>query len=375
MCPNIGECWEEREATFLILGTKCTRRCGFCDVMTAKPEAVDPEEPTRIAETVARMGLRYVVLTGVARDDLPDGGASVWAEAIGACRAAVPGIDVEVLPSDFKGGERDIATVLAAEPTVFAHNLETVPRLHERIRPAFGYERSLDVLRFAKRSRAGQVTKSNLILGMGETAEEVHRRPWRPARHRGRHRDDGTVSAAHAAASPGAPMGARPRSSPSTRRRARRWGSRTSRPARSFARATTRESSCGARWPPASAPEERRSRPVSRILCAGSPAGDHLSRPRSRATATRSPGRCGLPGSSGGPPSNAPCSTLLRTGVTEPRRSPAALVGSYPTVAPLPPASPRTAVSFLLPLREVAPAWLAPASCPAESGLSSNDHR
>ena len=173
MCPNIGECWEEREATFLILGTKCTRRCGFCDVMTAKPEAVDPEEPTRIAETVARMGLRYVVLTGVARDDLPDGGASVWAEAIGACRAAVPGIDVEVLPSDFKGGERDIATVLAAEPTVFAHNLETVPRLHERIRPAFGYQRSLDVLSFAKGSRAGQVTKSNLILGMGETAEEV----------------------------------------------------------------------------------------------------------------------------------------------------------------------------------------------------------
>jgi lipoic acid synthetase len=173
MCPNIGECWEQREATFLLLGATCTRRCGFCDVMTGKPGPVDADEPRRIAETVARMGLRYVVITGVARDDLPDGGASVWAEAIGACRAAVPGIDVEVLPSDFKGGERDIATVLDASPTVFAHNLETVPRLHDRIRPAFGYQRSLEVLRFAKRHRPAQVTKSNLILGMGETPEEV----------------------------------------------------------------------------------------------------------------------------------------------------------------------------------------------------------
>jgi lipoic acid synthetase len=173
MCPNIGECWEEREATFLLLGSKCTRRCGFCDVMTAKPDAMDPDEPARIAATVATMDLRYVVLTGVARDDLPDGGAAIWAETIRACRAAVPGIDVEVLPSDFKGGERDIATVLDAEPTVFAHNLETVPRLHDKIRPAFGYRRSLDVLRFAKRERPGQVTKSNLILGMGERPDEV----------------------------------------------------------------------------------------------------------------------------------------------------------------------------------------------------------
>jgi lipoyl synthase len=173
MCPNIGECWEEREATFLLLGTKCTRRCGFCDVMTAKPDVVDEHEPERIAETVARMGLRYVVVTGVARDDLPDGGAEIWAETIRACRAAVLGIDVEVLPSDFKGGERDIATVLDAVPTVFAHNLETVSRLHGRIRPAFGYDRSLGVLRFAKRHRPGQVTKSNLILGMGERPDEI----------------------------------------------------------------------------------------------------------------------------------------------------------------------------------------------------------
>ena len=172
-CPNIYECWEDREATFLILGDRCTRRCGFCDVMTAKPVEVDEGEPARIADAVKVMGLRYVVLTGVARDDLEDGGARIWAESIRAVRAAVPGIGVEVLPSDFKGGERDIATVLDAEPDVFAHNLETVRRLHPRIRPAFGYDRSLEVLRMAKRLRAGQVTKSNLILGMGERPEEV----------------------------------------------------------------------------------------------------------------------------------------------------------------------------------------------------------
>ncbi|MGZ4153737.1 MAG: lipoyl synthase [Actinomycetota bacterium] len=173
MCPNIAECWEEREATFLILGARCTRRCGFCDVMTARPDPVDEDEPARVAEVVADMGLRYVVLTAVARDDLPDGGARIWAAAVRACKAAVPGIGVEVLPSDFKGGERDVATVIEAEPDVLAHNLETVRRLHDRIRPAFGYERSLEVLRLAKRLRAGQITKSNLILGMGETTEEV----------------------------------------------------------------------------------------------------------------------------------------------------------------------------------------------------------
>ncbi|GIU99615.1 MAG: lipoyl synthase [Actinomycetota bacterium] len=172
-CPNLSECWEEREATFLILGDRCTRRCGFCDVMTAKPGPVDEDEPRRIAEAVRAMGLRYAVLTGVARDDLPDGGARIWAAAIRAIREAVPGCGVEVLPSDFKGGERDIATVLDAGPDVFAHNLETVRRLHPRIRPAFGYDRSLEVLRFAKRYRPGQVTKSNLIVGMGERPEEL----------------------------------------------------------------------------------------------------------------------------------------------------------------------------------------------------------
>ena len=173
MCPNIHECWEDREATFLILGDRCTRRCGFCDVMTAKPKPVDADEPARIAEAVARMGLRFVVLTGVARDDLADGGASMWAEAVRSVRAAVPGVGIEVLPTDFKGGERDIATLLEAAPDVFAHNLETVRRLHGRVRPAFGYDRSLEVLRLAKRLRPGQVTKSNVILGMGERPDEV----------------------------------------------------------------------------------------------------------------------------------------------------------------------------------------------------------
>jgi lipoyl synthase len=172
-CPNIHECWEEREATFLILGDRCTRRCGFCDVMTARPDPVDEDEPRRIAEAVRAMGLRFVVLTGVARDDLADGGARIWAAAVRAIRDAVPGCGIEVLPSDFKGGEPDITTVIVAEPDVFAHNLETVRRLHPRIRPAFGYDRSLDVLRFGKRVRPEQVTKSNLILGMGERQGEI----------------------------------------------------------------------------------------------------------------------------------------------------------------------------------------------------------
>jgi lipoic acid synthetase len=173
MCPNIHECWEEREATFLLLGSRCTRRCGFCDVMTARPEPVDADEPQKVAEAAAAMGLRFVVITGVARDDLPDGGASIWAETVRAVKRAIAGVQVEILPSDFKGGERDIATVLEAEPDVFAHNLETVRRLHPRIRPAFGYDRSLDALRIAKRVHPGQITKSNLILGMGERPHEV----------------------------------------------------------------------------------------------------------------------------------------------------------------------------------------------------------
>jgi lipoyl synthase len=172
-CPNIFECWEEREATFLILGERCTRRCGFCDVETARPAPADEDEPERIAEAVEAMGLRYVVLTGVARDDLPDGGARIWAAAVRAVRSRVPGCGVEVLPPDFKGRRDAVETVIDAEPDVFAHNLETVRRLHPRIRPGFDYDRSLEVLRMAKELRPGQITKSNLILGMGELADEV----------------------------------------------------------------------------------------------------------------------------------------------------------------------------------------------------------
>ncbi|MGH2573028.1 MAG: lipoyl synthase [Actinomycetota bacterium] len=172
-CPNIYECWEDREATFLVLGDKCTRRCGFCDVMTARPDPIAEDEPDRIARAVAAMGLRYVVLTGVARDDLPDGGARIWAACVRTIREAIPECGVEVLPPDFKGDPLAIRTVMDAEPDVFAHNLETVRRLHARIRPAFGYDRSLEVLRIAKRLRPDGITKSNLILGMGERSDEV----------------------------------------------------------------------------------------------------------------------------------------------------------------------------------------------------------
>lgn len=172
-CPNIFECWEQREATFLVLGDRCTRRCGFCDVETARPAAVDGDEPARIADAVRAMALRHVVLTGVARDDLPDGGAAAWAATVRAIRAAVPACTVEVLPTDFRGDARHVATVVEARPDVFAHNLETVRRLHGRIRPAFDYATSLEVLRIVKRLRPEILAKSNLILGMGEQPEEV----------------------------------------------------------------------------------------------------------------------------------------------------------------------------------------------------------
>jgi lipoyl synthase len=172
-CPNIYECWEDREATFLILGDRCTRRCGFCDVQTAKPFPVDEEEPERIATAVQAMGLRHVVLTSVARDDLPDGGARIWAACIRAIREQLPECGVEVLTPDFKGDREALAKVMDAQPDVFALNLETVRRLHERIRPAFGYDRTLDVLRVAKELRSGQFTKSGIILGMGERKDEV----------------------------------------------------------------------------------------------------------------------------------------------------------------------------------------------------------
>jgi lipoic acid synthetase len=171
-CPNIYECWEDREATFLIGGAQCTRRCDFCQIDTGRPEPLDRDEPRRVAESVATMGLRYATVTGVARDDLPDEGAWLYAETVRAIHERNPGCGVEVLIPDFSGTPALLGEVFDARPEVLAHNLETVPRIFKRIRPAFRYERSLDVLTQAR--DAGLVTKSNLILGMGETIDEVH---------------------------------------------------------------------------------------------------------------------------------------------------------------------------------------------------------
>jgi lipoic acid synthetase len=170
-CPNIYECWEDREATFLIGGDQCTRRCDFCQIDTGKPAPLDRDEPRRVAESVATMGLRYATVTGVARDDLPDGGAWLYAETVRAVHAAVPGCGVELLIPDFNAEPALLAEVFAARPEVLAHNLETVPRIFRRIRPGFRYQRSLRVLTAAR--EAGLVTKSNLILGMGEERAEI----------------------------------------------------------------------------------------------------------------------------------------------------------------------------------------------------------
>ena len=170
-CPNIFECWEDREATFLIGGDQCTRRCDFCQIDTGRPQPLDRDEPRRVAESVAAMGLRYATVTGVARDDQPDGGAWLYAQTAREIHDAVPGCKVELLVPDFNAEPAQLAEVFSARPEVFAHNLETVPRIFRRIRPGFRYERSLDVLRQAR--EAGMVTKSNLILGMGETTDEI----------------------------------------------------------------------------------------------------------------------------------------------------------------------------------------------------------
>jgi lipoic acid synthetase len=170
-CPNIFECWEDREATFLIGGDQCTRRCDFCQIDTGKPEALDRDEPRRVAESVQAMGLRYATITGVARDDLPDGGAWLYAETVQQIHALNPGTGVELLIPDFDAKPDQLAEVFASRPEVLAHNIETVPRIFKRIRPGFRYERSLDVIRHAR--AAGLVTKSNLILGMGEERHEV----------------------------------------------------------------------------------------------------------------------------------------------------------------------------------------------------------
>src|SRR5436853_1792273 len=170
-CPNIFECWEDREATFLIGGDRCTRRCDFCQIDTGRPEPLDRDEPRRVAESVASMQLRYATITGVARDDLPDEGAWLYAETVRQIHALNPDTGVALLAPDFSGNANLLGEVFAAAPEVFAHNVETVPRIFKRIRPAFRYDRSLEVLTAAR--AAGLVTKSNLILGMGETRDEV----------------------------------------------------------------------------------------------------------------------------------------------------------------------------------------------------------
>ncbi|HSO70725.1 MAG TPA: lipoyl synthase, partial [Arachnia sp.] len=170
-CPNIYECWEDRESTFLIGGDQCTRRCDFCQIESAKPESYDPSEPLRVAASVKKMGLRYATVTGVCRDDLPDEGAWLYAETIRQIHALNPGVGVEMLAPDFSGRAELLGQLFDARPEVFAHNVETVPRIFKRIRPGFRYDRSLRVLTMSR--EAGLVTKSNLILGMGETREEI----------------------------------------------------------------------------------------------------------------------------------------------------------------------------------------------------------
>ncbi|WP_375474936.1 lipoyl synthase [uncultured Jatrophihabitans sp.] len=170
-CPNIYECWEDREATFLIGGDQCTRRCDFCQIDTGKPAALDRDEPRRVAASVQAMGLRYATVTGVARDDLADGGAWLYAETVRQIHAVNPGTGVELLAPDFNAVREQLGEVFASRPEVFAHNVETVPRIFKRIRPGFRYQRSLDVITAARADRL--VTKSNLILGMGETRDEV----------------------------------------------------------------------------------------------------------------------------------------------------------------------------------------------------------
>jgi len=170
-CPNIFECWEDREATFLIGGERCTRRCDFCNIDTGKPEPLDRDEPRRVAESIRTMELRYATITGVTRDDLDDEGAWLYAETIRAVHELNPNTGVEMLAPDFSGNPELLNQVFETRPEVFAHNLETVPRIFKRIRPAFRYERSLDVINQAR--NFGLITKSNLILGLGETREEV----------------------------------------------------------------------------------------------------------------------------------------------------------------------------------------------------------
>ena len=172
-CPNMGECWANRTATFMILGSVCTRSCGFCAVATGRPMALDWEEPRRVAEAVTQMGLNHVVVTSVDRDELHDGGATLFAATIRWIRRLNPTCAVEVLTPDFKGSREALKVVMDARPDVFNHNVETVPRLYRRVRPQAVYERSLDVLTWAKEMRPDKPTKTGFMLGLGETHDEI----------------------------------------------------------------------------------------------------------------------------------------------------------------------------------------------------------
>lgn len=173
LCPNIGECWGERTATMMIMGEICTRRCGFCDVTTGRPVPLDPEEPENVAKAIAELGIQHAVITTVTRDDLEDGGARHFAKTIEAIHRHCPGTTVEALISDFDAREDLIGIVLEARPEVLAHNLETVRRLHRKVRPRFRYERSLEVLAISRRLAPDIWTKSNIMVGLGETEDEV----------------------------------------------------------------------------------------------------------------------------------------------------------------------------------------------------------
>ena len=174
-CPNISECFGSKTATFMILGNRCTRRCAFCNVEKGYPKGVDPEEPYRLLQAVRALGLKYVVITSVTRDDLPDGGASHFAKCIRVLKENIKGIKVEVLIPDFRGSKRALETVLMEDPVVLNHNLETVPRLYPRVRIGANYERSLNILKWSKEINRNVYTKSAIILGFGERKEEVLR--------------------------------------------------------------------------------------------------------------------------------------------------------------------------------------------------------
>jgi lipoic acid synthetase len=173
LCPNIGECWENRTATFLILGEVCTRNCGFCSVTTGRPTGLDLDEPRRLAEAVERIGLRHIVITSVTRDDLPDGGSAIFAETIRQLRERIPECGIEVLIPDFQGDWDALKTVMDAKPDILNHNMETVPRLYNRVRPKAIYEQSLELLKRAKDLAPEVASKSGLMVGLGEEREEL----------------------------------------------------------------------------------------------------------------------------------------------------------------------------------------------------------